>query len=109
MNYNKYGNYEKLPLIKVEGQCLNGYKDIAESFNIVAAVEKTHSKILEFLAKNYSKQSFYKSKTKRLLKCSNCGHIDCLADGWKECPLCSLGTGYIQIDYNDILKNSLEC
>ena len=86
-----------------------GYKDIAESFNIVAAVEKTHSKILEFLAKNYSKQSFYKSKTKRLLKCSNCGHIDCLTDGWTECPLCSLGTGYIQIDYNDILKNSLEC
>ena len=30
MNYNKYGNYQKLPLIKVDGQCINGYKDIAE-------------------------------------------------------------------------------
>lgn len=85
-----------------------GFNDIAESFEIVAKVEKTHAGILKFLAKSYGSKSFYKSKEKKLLKCSNCGHIDMKTDAWKECPLCSLGSGYIQIDYNEILLNSIE-
>ena len=85
-----------------------GFDDVAESFEIVAKVEHTHAKILEYLYKNYLKKSIYTSKTKRLLKCSNCGHIDMLSNGWKKCPLCSLGEGFIQIDYSEILRECID-
>ena len=84
-----------------------GFEDIAESFDVVAKVEKTHSAILKYLAKNYNSNSYYKSREKILLKCSNCGHIDKGTDAWEICPLCSLGKGYVEINYNPILINSL--
>ena len=84
-----------------------GFEDIAKSFEEVAKVEKTHAEMLKYLSKNYAKNSLYKSKLKRLFKCSNCGHIDSLTEGWKKCPLCSLEQGYIAIDYSEILQNCL--
>ena len=85
-----------------------GFKDIAESFELVANVEKTHAEILDYLCKGYKQNGLYKSKTKRVMKCSNCGHIDFLTQGWSKCPLCSLDKGYIAIDYCDIFKKAAE-
>ncbi len=84
-----------------------GYKDIAESFEQVAKVEKTHAEILKYLNKNYVKNSLYKSKLKKLFRCTNCGHIDNLTEGWKECPLCSLEQGNIAIDYSQIFAECI--
>ena len=84
-----------------------GFEDIAESFEIVAAVEKTHAGILNHLHKLYSKKSLYKNKCKTILRCSNCGHTAYQKEGWKTCPLCSLEEGYIQLDYNEIFQKSL--
>lgn len=79
-----------------------GFKDIAESFELVARVENTHAKMLKLLCEGYKNKSLYKSKNKMLLKCSNCGHFDYLTESWKECPLCSLGKGNIAIDFSEI-------
>ncbi len=79
-----------------------GFDDIAESFELVAEVEKSHSEILNKIISGYEKKSLYKSRSKMLYKCSNCGHYDCLTDGWKTCPICSLPEGYIAIDFSDV-------
>ena len=81
-----------------------GFEDIAESFELVARVEKTHAEILDLLCEGYKNKSLYKSKTKRLFKCSNCGHFDYLTENWKQCPLCSLEKGYIAIDFSEIFE-----
>lgn len=83
-----------------------GFDDIADSFELVARVEKTHAEILSLLCEGYKNKSIYKSKTERLFKCSNCGHFDYLTESWKECPLCSLEKGYIAIDFSEIFENA---
>ena len=79
-----------------------GYEDIAKSFELVAEVEKSHAEMLNKLSAGYEKKNLYKSRSKMLFKCSNCGHYDCLTEGWKTCPICSLPEGYIAIDFSDI-------
>lgn len=83
-----------------------GFDDIADSFELVARVERTHADMLDLLCEGYKNKSLYKSKTKRLFKCSNCGHFDYLTENWKECPLCSLEKGYIAIDFSSIFENA---
>ena len=83
-----------------------GFEEIAESFELVARVEKTHAEILDLLCKGYRDKSLYKSNKKRLFKCSNCGHFDYLTENWKECHLCSLEKGYIAIDFSEIFEKA---
>ena len=85
-----------------------GFEDVANSFLVVSKVEKTHAEMLRLLAKNYAKNSLYKHRQKVLMKCSNCGHIDLKANGWESCPLCSLGQGYIEISFSEVLNSCLE-
>ena len=82
-----------------------GFDAIADSFELVARVEKTHAEMLDLLCEGYKNKSLYKSKIERLFKCSNCGHFDYLTESWKECPLCSLEKGYIAIDFSEIFEN----
>ena len=84
-----------------------GFDDIANSFLVVSKVEKTHAEMLKKLAKDYEKDSLYKNRQKVLMKCSNCGHIDLKSSGWEQCPLCSLGQGYIEINFSEILNKCL--
>ncbi len=84
-----------------------GFEDIAKSYELVAAVEQTHSKILNYIYEKYTSKSLYKHKLKMVLKCSNCGHIDYLSDGWKKCPLCNFDQGAIALDYSCLLEEAL--
>ena len=84
-----------------------GFSDIAESFRVVAKVEDTHAGILNRINNLYKNKSMYKRDKKDLFKCSNCGHLAYLAEGWKKCPLCSLPEGYIELSFVDIFKNAL--
>lgn len=88
--------YPKFAKIAME----EGFKDIAESFNLVAGVEQTHAAMLEHLSEGYKANSLYKSDQPKLYRCSNCGHVEFVKDGWKTCPLCGMDQGYIMIDYN---------
>lgn len=79
-----------------------GFKDIAKSFRLVAKTEEIHAGILNKLYKGYTEKSLYKSKTKKVYKCSNCGHTEYASEGWKNCPLCGAPEGYIMIDFSEI-------
>ena len=86
-----------------------GFDDIAKSFEEVAKVEQTHSEMLNLITNGYKNDNLYSSRAKRLIKCSNCGHLECGNEGWKKCPLCSLGQGYIAIDFSDVLQKCADC
>jgi len=82
-----------------------GFSDIAKSFLEVAKVEQSHAEMLKYLNKGYKGKNLYKSRMKRIFKCSNCGHFECKTEGWKKCPLCSLEQGYIAIDFSSIIED----
>ena len=99
--------YEKIYPKFAEVARKEGFKDVAETFELIAGVEKTHAKMLEYLAKHYSEKNIYKHSEKTVFKCSNCGHIAYQTDGWKKCPLCSMDQGAIMIDYSALMESSL--
>lgn len=78
-----------------------GFKDVAELFDMVAKVEKTHERTLRELAKSLDCNCLYKCKTgEHAFKCDECGTIirDKMAP--KTCPLCHMGQGYYRIDFS---------
>ena len=74
-----------------------GFKEIAESFELVAQVEKEHFDKLTLLDQKYKSNKLYKMKEAYTWQCSNCGHTHELKEGWKTCPLCGYPQGYIMI------------
>ena len=82
-----------------------GFEDVADSFELVANVELSHEKILEHLNKLHSNGKMYESKTKKLFRCTNCGHLGYQTKAWQTCPLCNLGQGYVALDYNTIFES----
>ncbi len=78
-----------------------GFKDVADLFDMVSMVEKSHNKTLTELHKGLCGNSLYKCKTgKHPFKCDNCGTIILNKTAPKTCPLCQMGQGYYRIDFS---------
>lgn len=78
-----------------------GYKDVAELFDMVAKVEKGHQQILEQLADALKSNKLYKSTDATIFKCDECGHISTGKSAPKTCPLCKMDQGYYRIDISN--------
>lgn len=81
-----------------------GFLDIAKSFEMVANVESTHHRILDYLASLYKSNRMYKRNNPTEWKCSSCGYVSIAKEGFKECPLCKMPQGYIIIDLEKELR-----
>lgn len=81
-----------------------GFPDIAKSFEMVANVESTHHRILDYLASLYKSNKMYKRNNPTEWKCSACGYVSIAKEGFKECPLCKMPQGYIIIDLEKELR-----
>lgn len=77
-----------------------GFKDVADLFEMIAKVEKTHQRTLEKLNENLSCNCLYKCKQEHLFKCDECGTIVKDKCAPKTCPLCNMGQGYFRIDFS---------
>ncbi len=77
-----------------------GFKDVADLFEMVAKVEKSHQRTLEQLHMGLKDGSLYKSKQVKCFKCDNCGTIVKAKSAPKTCPLCTMEQGYYRIDFN---------
>ena len=78
-----------------------GFKDVAELFDMVSKVERTHQRTLEHLFDSLSCNSLYKCKQgDHAFKCDECGTIIKDKCAPKICPLCHMGQGYYRIDFS---------
>lgn len=83
-----------------------GFLDAAKAFEMVANVEATHHKILQYLGNLYKSNKMYKREKPTNWKCSSCGYINNSKEGFKSCPLCKLPQGYIIIDLEKELQEN---
>ena len=78
-----------------------GFKDVAELFDMVSKVERTHQRTLEHLFDSLSCNCLYKcSDGDHAFKCDECGTIVKDKCAPKTCPLCHMGQGYYRIDFS---------
>ncbi len=76
-----------------------GYDDVAELFDMIAKVEKTHQRTLEKLYEGLESNCLYKCNDEHSFKCDECGTIIKSKCAPKVCPLCNMGQGYYRIDF----------
>ena len=74
-----------------------GFKELAEKFRLVAAIEKTHEERYRALLNNVeTKQVFEKSEVK-VWECRNCGHIVVGTKAPEVCPTCNHPQSYFEL------------
>ena len=74
-----------------------GFDEIAEAFEGVAAIEKEHeARYLKLLA-NIEGGLVFSRDGDRIWQCSNCGHICVGKEAPEICPVCSHPRAYFQI------------
>lgn len=75
-----------------------GFVDVAKSFEEIAKIEESHSRILEYLGNLFKSNKLYKREEPTEWKCSSCGYVKISKDSYKSCPVCHLPQGYVIID-----------
>ena len=74
-----------------------GYKEVADTFRLVALVEKKHEERYQKLHQNVVNDRVFRKETKVKWICSNCGHILECEDAPQECPVCKHSREYFQL------------
>ncbi len=82
-----------------------GFKEVAEIFEMIANVSLKHSQILKTLAKSYNKKQLYKSDKALKWVCSNCGYYKEDTGAWQTCPLCNKPKGYVILPEEKLMSN----
>ena len=77
-----------------------GFDDIAQSFKLVGTVENYHSEVLKQLHDKMKTKSLYKCSEPTEWQCSKCGYQNVAKTAFKECPLCKMPQGYVEIKLN---------
>lgn len=78
-----------------------GFKDVAESFELVAKVERCHHLMNEEIATKLNSGKLYKSPQAYKWKCTECGHEETSKSAFKTCPLCHEEQGYSMFELSD--------
>lgn len=73
-----------------------GYCDIAEIFEGVAAIERHHDARFRKLAKNINKDRVFTRNEGILWICTNCGNVVYGDNAPKSCPVCGKPQGFYQ-------------
>ena len=73
-----------------------GFDDIAELFDGVAAIEKEHEERYRKLLNNVEEKKVFSSDGDAIWQCSNCGHIFIGKEAPQVCPVCDHPRSYFQ-------------
>lgn len=73
-----------------------GFIDIAEMFDAVAAVEKEHEKRYRALVARIEKGEVFRRNNVNSWKCLNCGHIHFGEQAPEVCPVCAHPQAYFE-------------
>lgn len=75
-----------------------GFKDIANTFRLVAKVEAYHERRFRKLLANVENNTVFTKPEKVAWKCSNCGNVmEGLAGAPQECPVCKHPQAYFEV------------
>ena len=74
-----------------------GFEDIAQLFDGVAAIEKRHEERYETLLTNLRDGSVFEKPGEEVWICNNCGHIAVGTSAPEECPVCAHPRAYFQL------------
>ncbi|MDP4120768.1 MAG: rubrerythrin family protein [Bacillota bacterium] len=74
-----------------------GFVEIANLFEGVAAIEKEHEARYRALLKNVKDGQVFKKGSIVVWQCSNCGHICVGTDAPEVCPVCAHPKAYFQV------------
>lgn len=74
-----------------------GFLDIAEKFEKVAAVEKEHEERYLALLDNLEKGTVFKRSSEQTWICRNCGHVHTGAQAPDICPVCDHPLAYFEL------------
>ena len=74
-----------------------GFNEIAEAFEGVAAIEKEHEERYLALLKNIEDGLVFKKDKVAIWKCRNCGHIHVGAKAPEVCPVCNHPRSYFEL------------
>ncbi len=92
-------NYEWTDMYKTfaEEARAEGYDEIAEKFEQVAAIEKEHEARYLKLRDNIDQDVVFKSDKVTVWKCRNCGHIYVGESAPEICPVCAHPQSFFEI------------
>ncbi len=74
-----------------------GFKDLAEKFRAVAAIEKEHENRYRALLKNVETKAVFAKSTITVWECRNCGHIVVGKKAPDVCPVCAHPQSYFEV------------
>jgi rubrerythrin len=74
-----------------------GFDEIADKFEGVAAIEKEHEERYRKLLDNIKKERVFSKDNDVIWQCSNCGHIVIGKRAPEECPVCNHAQAYFQV------------
>jgi rubrerythrin len=74
-----------------------GFKEVANTFKMVALVEKRHEERYRKLMENVKNHEVYKKDGKVFWKCRNCGHITESILAPEICPVCLHEQKYFEV------------
>jgi rubrerythrin len=74
-----------------------GFKNVAETFKQVAAVEEWHERRYNKLAEALQNKSFFKKPQKALWKCRECGRVVEAFEAPLKCPTCAHPQAFFEL------------
>ena len=74
-----------------------GFEEIADKMEGVAAIEKEHEERYRRLLDNVRKEMVFSRDNDVIWQCSNCGHIVIGKKAPEECPVCNHAQAYFQV------------
>ena len=92
-------NYEWTEMYKefAEVARKEGFDEIAEKFEGVAAIEKEHEERYRELLEKVKGNKVFIAKDVVVWKCRNCGHIHVGKEAPEECPVCAHERAYFEL------------
>lgn len=74
-----------------------GFKDLAEKFRKVAAIEKAHEERYRALLKNVETQRVFEKEEETVWECRICGHLVKGKKAPEVCPVCKYAQAYFEV------------
>ena len=74
-----------------------GFADLADFFEGLAAIEKSHENRYQLLIERIENDEVFRRKEVKVWVCTVCGHIEIGTEPPEKCPVCEHPQGYFEI------------